>query len=268
MKITCSRKDDILKRLSEWEADYNEKHARHEEQYAKYDEAVEAQMAVLSDEVMAQIGETILPLECSANKRFRGIEVIVDCASDLSRLSMKAPLKWEYKAQLTEAGGLETETNSWSGLAVSTKEDIDMLKETARVLDVLINIDWATLLQSAKEKMPKYEDMVTEPSPDRRTRPDFESELLEAEIEDAIGKNILLKGSAAENSDYRTGAMIYYLITKETPSQYVGYEVPAYRMNTEAAADIVADVTRFAPRRFKKATLLSHLDRPVTTLKF
>lgn len=269
MKITCNRKEDILKRKAEWEADFDAKRARHEDQYAKYDEAVEAQMAALSDEIMAQIGQTSLPLVCNANRRFRGIEVIVDCASDLSRHSMRAPLKWSYKAQLTAEGGLKTETNSWSGMDVTTAEDVAMLKETARVLEVLINIDWATLLQAAKEKMPKYEDMVTEPNPDYRERPNFESELREAEIEDAIGKNVLLKGAAGESSAYRQGSTIYYLITKESPSQYTGYEIPAWKINNgENPADLVAAEKQYAPRRWKKANLLKHLDTPISTLEF
>ena len=56
MKITCSKRDDVLRRKAEYEADKAERTKRHNEQYAQFNKA----RLVSEDKIVSFVSQAIV----------------------------------------------------------------------------------------------------------------------------------------------------------------------------------------------------------------
>lgn len=210
MKILAVNRDEILKRKKE----YEENEARYDAEYARYAENMDSFYAGIESSIRDAIGPTSISLSIGVNTRHGKIAVTVDNGFTPNPDSA---LTWNWNVQLSDEGEVIKETGSWSGMSATTPENIADLKESVRILEILNNLDWKKLLSQTP---PKYDDYV-KTSP--RVRPDFERELLEADIEDAVQDGKLIKGWSYKY--YRSNVSVYYRIIKETPKSYEVQEI-------------------------------------------
>lgn len=219
MKIYAGRREDILKRKEEYEADKSARQSRYDKQYAEYRNAYRGFVDRIKDIVSSSIGQTSLDLEITVDENYpSGLRVRIN--DEDHKFDEDHALSWSYEARLDRNGDVERESSSWSGLNAVTDAALDNLKEIVRVLDRIKNIDWENILRQVG---PKYDDYINENDPKfDRDVPDFDLELRLADIEDAIGKDVALRGVDGSGKYY--GYDILYKVVKESPSQYTVYE--------------------------------------------
>lgn len=221
MKITCTKRDDILKRKSEYEADRASRQSKYDAQYRKYLEEDGRREEKIRNDVIGAIGETSLDLEIRVSGRFEHkYEISVSDEND--KFNEDKALSWDWKVYLDKNGDVKKESSSWSGMNAVTAKNLSNLKEIVRVLEILNNIDFKMLLEEIRP--PRYQDYVTENNPKYETALDFDRELMEADIEDAIGTR---KGILGTGSKFYRGN-VYHFIQRETPSSYNMWDIPAY----------------------------------------
>ena len=221
MKITCTKRDDILKRKSEYEADRSSRQSKYDAQYRKYLEEEGRREEKIRNDVIGAIGETSLDLEIRVSGRFEHkYEISVSDEDD--KFNEDKALSWDWKVYLDKNGDVKKESSSWSGMNAVTAKNLSNLKEIVRVLEILNNIDFKMLLEEIRP--PRYEDYITENNPKYETAPYFDRELMEADIEDCIGTR---KGILGTGSKFYRGN-VYHFIQRETPSSYNIWDIPAY----------------------------------------
>ena len=216
MKIVkASKIDDIRKARDEWEADYNSKQAKYEEQRSNYKAASEAVKNRLKEKIEKDLSKyDALLFDIYVNHHYDNhLEVVIECGEN-KMFDDNVALAWSYRVEYKFGGSTFTkETGSWSGLKATTDVQIKWLEQS---------LDWETLLNP--EDIPDYDDYITDPAPSRRSRPDFESQEFNAQLEDLVGKDILVKGTASPNGYIQEGVDGWYKIYRETPKFYkVGF---------------------------------------------
>ena len=221
MKITCTKRDDILKRKSEYEADRSSRQSKYDAQYRKYLEEEGRREEKIRNDVIGAIGETSLDLTVDVSGRFEDTyEIRVSDEDD--KFNEDKALSWDWKVYLDKNGDVKKESSSWSGMNAVTAKNLSNLKEIVRVLEILNNIDFKMLLEEIRP--PRYQDYITDRNPKYETAPDFDRELMEADIEDCIGTR---KGILGTGSKFYRGN-VYHFIQRETPSSYNMWDIPAY----------------------------------------
>lgn len=224
MKITSSRRDDILKRKAEYEAD---RERRQEAYNAEYHGWLEAQEEVLQPikEYFEKMFEKYPLLEARVSvgdRMFGHGRLSVDIrVNELTNKFTKA-LSWNFKAFLKD-GELVRETSSWSGMNAVTPDQIAELEQAVAVLKELSNVDWVELLN---RELPSFGEYVKSPNPSWEDKPDFDKELREAEMEELIGQRKMIKVRPFDSSWYRNE--VYIAIVKDSGSQYTIIECPRY----------------------------------------
>ncbi len=266
MRITSSRKEDILRRKAEWEADYNRRKAEHEQQYenyrhATYDamtptrEALEKLMAkypLLQSNVRVDEGRFGSP----------GISVRID-VNENNKFAENVSLSWDYNAYLDKDGEVLRETSSWSGMKAVTADQLADLEQSLNCLKELASLDWKALLNVT---MPEWKDYIITTDPSYRDRPDFDKELEEAELEDIIGERKMIEvkpfsGSWYSDPNSRWARNPFIAIIKDSGSQYTIIEAPhSIAENKNGGEYFDRDQTR----RVKKANI--HLATPINII--
>lgn len=246
MRIVCSRRDDILKAKAEHE-EYQQR------QREQYDAFAKAQIAI-TDGIKAivedKIGPTTLDLLIDAGVSYS--DMIQISVSDESNVTGgNKALSWRWSVHLDKSGDVVKDSSSWSGMNATTPEHIKSLKEVLRVLEVLNDIDWKNVLNV---ELPKYEDYV-DSTPSPHAGRDFKNELFEADIEEAIGADVLLKGHGYKY--YKSGATVGYKILSETPAQYNVLEVSLFNDN------MMRQDLQGSSYRVKKSTFMQLLNHPL-----
>lgn len=221
MKITCTKRDDILKRKSEYEADRSSRQSKYDAQYRKYLEEDGRREEKIRNDVIGAIGETSLDLEIRVSGRFEH-KYEISVSDEKDKFNEDKALSWDWKVYLDKNGDVKKESSSWSGMNAVTAKNLSNLKEIVRVLEILNNIDFKMILEEIRP--PRYQDYVTEKNPKYETAPDFDRELMEADIEDCIGTR---KGILGTGSKFYRGN-VYHFIQRETPSSYNMWDIPAY----------------------------------------
>lgn len=227
MKITCNRKEDILRRKAEYEDAYNKQKEAHDAEFRNFRNAqfsaVEPTKKYLED-LFAKYPTLHAKVVVDPWGRYDsdGISVRID-VNDSEKFNDDTALSWDYSAYLTSDGEVKRESSSWSGMKAVTRDQLKNLEETVAVLKELADLDWENLL---KKEMPKYEDYVTTREPDRRNKPDFDRELIEAEIEDIIGQRKMIEVKPFSSSWYNGN--VFVAIVKDSGSQYTIVECPSY----------------------------------------
>lgn len=263
MKITCSKRDDILKRRAEYESDYNARTERYNQQRAKYHEASQQLKDAIRQTVEAGLSKfDMLEFTVKVDSSYRddriGYNVRVEC-NENSKFADNSALSWQYNVNLKDNGSVTRETGSWSGLQAVTAEQMDSLRQTVSALEYLNSVNWESLVAVQR---PDPSDYITERDPAYDpNKPDFDKELIEAELEEAIGTNTLIQGLSPK------GVRVWYKLLKQTPKQYEVAYVSAYHSKSPEAIKIDIDKEAQYPIRIAKDKLYSLLEKPLTTME-
>lgn len=263
MKITSAKRDDILKRKSEYEADRASRQSKYDSQYKTYLEEERKRQDKIRNAVIEAIGKTSLNLEIDVRSMF-GNNYEIRVSDEANQFDSDKALSWDWRFYLQKNGDVKKESSSWSGMNAVTAKNISNLKEIVRVLEILNNIDFKAILEEIKP--PKYQDYVTERDPGYEKAPDFDRELLEADIEDAIGtrKGILGTGSKFYRGD------VYHFIQKETPSSYRMWDIPAYYVenNDGSLSDLYEEYNKGYEYTMRKDKFFETIEQPITVVDF
>lgn len=219
MKITCAKRsrDEIIRDRDAYDAKKKQIHDTYDEQHKKWSNALHDVYANVKAEVEAQLANfDALNLEIDVSSGWNdGLEVRVGSNQHNVHSEHKA-LSWDYRVNLTKEGKVKKETGSWSGLNAVTEEQLESLRQSVACLEILNSMDWASILSTPT---PDSDDYITVNKYDvDRNRPNFEQELKEAEIDEAIQNGSWIKGHGYRW--YNSRADVYYKVLKETPSQY------------------------------------------------
>ena len=240
MKITASRKDDILKQREEYDKETKVVDDRYEKGKDDWEKALYKSAKDIETNLSELIGSTTIDLriEVSPWGRYRdGYEVTVE-GNNRDIFDKKKALSWHWNAYLKD-GEVAKESGSWSGLQATTAEQLDDLQESVRILKKLNEIDWAPIINAPKPELSKY---VTEE--DRQflkersaNRPKFENELIAASLEDLVGsKDTALK--LTKDTYFRHPVMLVTGLTDKFVRGYIFDEGLLDRV-TENVADYV-----------------------------
>lgn len=239
-----SKRDDILRKKEEYHRLYDQRTS----EYDEYSHAVSDTFNKLADSIKKAIGYTTLNLRVNVKKLWNDIMVNIDNGTDPHD---RQALNWNWAARLNKDGELKTESGSWSGLSATTTEQIDNLKESVRILEILNNMDWKTILNVT---LPDEAEYVKTPLPvyDR-----FDDQLLELDVEDAAEKGLLIKGHAYKR--YQKGT-VYYNILNMTDKSFNVQEI---------REDDIGDTSRWGdPYTIRKSKFFdSILYTPFTTVE-
>lgn len=221
MKITASKRDDILKRRDEYDAERDRRKARHDKDMSNYRKAYYGTMEPVADAIKDKLKQfNLLEFDVYVSQRFgNGIEARIQCNEHRVHDESSA-LSWSYTcAYDKDKDEVKRESNSWSGLSACTADQLASLKQTVAALELLSTLDWSSLLDVA---LPEYSEFDSTPEGEEPLgdRPNFESELVEADLEEAMGQPVLVEGDAFEGGHYRPGLPVYYKMLKSTPKQY------------------------------------------------
>lgn len=259
--VTASKRDEILQRKSDWEAEYNARKSSYDDQYKKYLTADKSESDRLAKAVKDAIGNTTLDIDIDvSNNLVSGYNVRVSDENDM--FDDSKALSWTYSARLDKDNNVVKETSSWSGLKATTAEDIENLKEIVKVLEKLNNIDWQELMSTIRP--PEYTDYVTDRDPMYEDHPDFDAELREADLDDMVGTSI---GIVCEDSKYYRG-LVYRFITKINPSSYRVFDVPQYYADKGMTYDEILDKYSAYSYVIQKAKMLRSIHEPEITKEF
>lgn len=265
MKILASRRDEILRQKTEWEAERDAAYALRDQEDAEFDKAEYAITGPIKEDIEHMLQSyRSLTFDVSVERDFGSILTVRVSCNENNKFSDDTALSWSYKAALSSDGEVIKETNSWSGLKAVTESQMQSLTETLEALKYLNSIDWKVLLNKT---LPNYKDYrKTDVSKyARRNAPDFDQMLLEADVEDAIGKPILLKG--INSYGYPLGE-VYYMVLKETPAQYEVVRIPGYIISN-SGDDLKSIVEKYKKDsyRLRKDNLIRLLDKPIEYLE-
>lgn len=221
MKITSSRKDDILKRKAEYEQSRDAWRADRESRKQNYYRAIDSQSRPIEEAVMEQLRRfPSLEFEVRADEAHgfdggRGYKIAIRC-NEQRKFSEDSALSWSYDVHISKDGEVKRASSSWSGLQACTESQLNSLKQTVAAIELLYNMDWASLLDKPQIRYDDYfGDMTDEP----KAPSDFDRELVEAEVEDIIGTNKIIKVQGWESCPIRERTLWVQIIS-ETPSQY------------------------------------------------
>lgn len=238
MKITCTKRDDILKRKQEYEADRSKRQARYDAQYKQFSDQDRSRQETIENSVKKMLGDTGLDIDVSVSWGSYGHPSYkVEISDENDKFNPDKALSWSWRVYLTDKGEVTKESSSWSGLNAVSEKNIENLKKILSVLEKLNSIDWKSVLSV---RPPEYDDYVTEKNPEwDRDKPDFDRELLEADIEDIIGtKQGVLRDSG---SKYYRGH-VYSVIVKQSGSQYTVADVPKFTVENNRPVDISSKI--------------------------
>lgn len=220
MKITSSRKDDILKRKAQYESDLAAYEERSNQSRKALHDAENAVMQPIKDYLEQKLGKySALTFDIRVDRAYMGrndsgVRVRIRC-NERNKFDDDVALAWSYDVDLSPEGEVIRETSSWSGLSATTVAQMTSLRQTVAALDTLNDIDWDTLI---KVDMPAYDDYY-DPSNKPPASEDWSAQLQEAEIEELIGSDKFVKvRNWGESCPVRGD--IWLRFRKETPSMY------------------------------------------------
>lgn len=263
MKITCSKRDEILKQKEEWEAERDAALAKRREENQAFDNALRAVTNSIKEDLEHMLSHyRALKFNVIVNKMFDDMLAVTVQCNERNKFDEDVALSWNYRAVMSKDGQIQKETGSWSGLKATTEAQMQSLTETLEALKYLNSIDWAILLN---KDLPNYKDYdKTDTSKYYRDVPNFNHMLLEADIEELIGKDILISGA----SDINGRGRFYYMILRQTPSQYEIASIPDYVVHDQRVdlKEAVEERKKFS-HKIKKSKLFDLIDQPIETLE-
>ena len=263
MKITSSRRDDILKEKEEYDkkmAEYNEADKARDKQKYLDEQAVFEPIRKYLESNLNKFD--LLDFAINLNRDWDwdesdkyandSIEVSVKC-NDVNHFDEKVALSWNYDVKIVK-GEVEAESSSWSGLKAVTKEQLESLKQTVSAIEFLQDVDWKSLIYRKLPSSIKYYEQL----PERPQSRNFEEELLEEDIRDSFGKGIGFKGTQIVDyeASWRGNVDGYYFFYGETPKQYKCVFISKYYLNQD---DFDGSNWINYISRYSKENVLKHL---------
>lgn len=274
MKITSSKLDDIRKAKEEWDAEDDRREAIRKEERMRYRKA--------SDEIIApveyQISTALRKFDAlefeirgeiaSGYRGSRGLEFKVACNE--SRVhDENSALSWNWSVSVNSEGDIVKDSGSWSGLNATTEENMRSLRQSVEALEYLNSINWPELIDV---KTPDFKDYYSDLEY-RGSRPNFEQQMKEAELEEYVGKDVLLLGYSMPEYESRWNRSVktWFIILGETPKQYKVGEISAYQAKNwfedgQTIEEIVELAKRYYTSRYRKDRILSTLEYPFVEL--
>lgn len=229
MKITANRLDDLRKAREEYDAETKRLNDQSEANAERWRSDTYDKQEQLEKSISDMIGATTLNLEIRVDPWGRsfgdhntwGINVR---ANENDKFNDNVALAWNWEAYLDNDGNIKKDSGSWSGLKAVTPEQIADLEESVRIIKMLNNMDWETILRSPK---PSYEDYVdrdlNQKLRDRKTnRPDFDKDIQAEELVSYVGTNTAVQLSSDEYYNGKVGI----LLTGMTDKFLKGYIFP------------------------------------------
>ena len=272
MRITASRRDDIIRERDAFDADRAQRKAKYDEQYTSYRKALREVLSEVESEIKSELFSIQnLDLQVSAEEsiiRYRAdsyedaIEVTVLSNEDNVHGKDKA-LSWRWHSKINAEG------------EVTTPEQLESLRQSVAALEILNSLDWKSILTRT---LPDYNEYVEYDEKLNTKRPDYEQQLMEVEIEDATeAGNVLIKGIPAYKDS--TAPLYWYKVVKETPQYYIVKELYSLNVQSiqngeqiswgtrelETIADLVA-VSR--ETRIRKDKFMEIIEKPIETMTY
>lgn len=262
MKITASRRDDILKEKAEYEEQMNTYEEAKQKASRSMREDEEAVYGPIREYIESNLQKFDLltfgvqlqrNYEWDRDEGLDGVEIRVLC-NDHNHFDDNVALSWNYDVKV-EDGEVKAESSSWSGLKAVTAEQLESLKQTVSAIEFLQSVDWVGLLANKLKKYDEYYKTL----PDMPERRDFDKDLLEEDIKDSFGKGIGFPGKLEPEyeSRWNTAQKGYYFFYGETPAQYKCVFVPSGYVNRD---DNLASWKSYVSR-MKKEKVLRNLNK-------
>ncbi len=222
-RIVSSKLDDIARQEQEYLDKINPLNSKYEQQVTNWRQAARDVSSAVEKRVLDAIGDTSLEIEVTAREGFpEGYEVYIRVNDDNRR---DHALSWTYEASLSDSGKLRFESNSWSGLKVTTPEQLSDLKESVRVMEVLQNIDWKDVLSVDKSQYDynKFIDsgLAKEIRDLENSKPNFADMKKAAQVEELIGTNKIVYVAGLPDEDASYGHFSGYInLVSESAATY------------------------------------------------
>lgn len=220
MKITCSRRDDLILERDRYDAAKQAHDEASDAVWRKYEHDVKA----VTDQLVAKIQDKLAPFDKLAfdidvrEGWEGGFEARITC-NEYNKFDDNVALAWDWTTNINRDGVAESKTGSWSGLSATTPEQIESLEQSVNAIKVLNGIDWKTLLSAKKPNYGDYKKDI--PAFELGERPDYETLINEAEIDECIGANKLI-----ECREGKVYVRSYMGIVSSTPAMYTVFEIP------------------------------------------
>lgn len=263
MRIYSGRYEQLLREKAEYDRKNGEYDTAMDVAWRKYESAKDDIIQPIVDMVEKGLAKyDLLDIEVTGGTRYgENIEITVKC-NEMSNRKESHSLRWTYNVWFNRSTNeVEKESNSWSGVNLTTPEQLADLKQTVQAVEFLQSLDWASMLSQTLPKIRDFSEGIERP--DNRYR-DFTSELKEAKFDDCVGERVAIRGHATETSGYREGTEGYYILTGATPKQYKCYFISdwsiVYVMDRDncskevAIATLSEDADEF---RIRKDTLIN-----------
>lgn len=272
--VTAARRDDIIRRRDEYDAAAARNKAKEQDANRRFRQAQLDVFSAAEQEIRRQLGDRAKNLDIRIDQSWsKGLEVRIGNSSGSPRREANASLTWSWTAKLNDEGEVIKESSSWSGLEATTMDQIVDLKLCVEQLEAINTMDWKAILDRTT---PSWRDYQVKDLEDIGQRPNFDQELAEADIEDIVGTNTLVKMGQGRN--YR--GQVYFQILRDSGSQYAVKEIPASYVeqvnsgkpinSMNGVINTVADLVENygTTMRVRKANFFSDLIQPLQTISF
>lgn len=237
--VTASRLDDLRRERDEYNAEAQKQQDIHDQQNDKYRFAEDYNEANIENAIRSQVpGLDGIDIRIDNYYGRNGIRVRFDAEN--VRDETKS-LRWSWTVALDANGNITKESSSWSGVDVTTPEQVQDLQKTVNILSNLVSMDWEPILRAGIEGQPRYEDYISVREPKNRDS-EFRSSMRQAFIdENIIGHNLWIKGDALSDGRWFRNSTIWYMIKSQTEKFYTvvtisDWTVSQYLRNAEKNA--------------------------------
>ena len=273
MIIRETKIDDIKAARDAWEKDFELAQKEYDQQERDYDNVLYTLMENIETEIKNELSDldtTNLLIQANPYGARFGSDFRTEIRFTYGeRSDNKISLKWDAEFSLDNDGNVKKETGSWSGLEATTPELLNDLKNSVKIIERIVNMNWQDIILDAEAKRPNRKDYVKKSRPDRGTRPDFEQQIVAAEIEDAIQTGKLIKGNSVPALGYRYTTRGYYKIWSETPKRFNISFIPERYIenrNVEEYAKYIERELAYT-QQVNKDNLYKNIVQPVETVE-
>lgn len=250
MKITASKRDDILRSREEYDTETKRLEELEKNSESKWKADLFEQATSIEKRLSEMIGSTSLNLSIHVDPwgYFGADSWSVDVkANEGGNHSDDIALVWNWEVKMDKDGNIIKDSGSWSGLKATTPEQIDNLTESVRILKILNDIDWSEVLNAPKAKWADYVDegLLDSIRNRKKDRPNFESDIQAAQLEELIGGNVAIN---LKQDQYYRGD-VWILPTGLTEKFIKGYIFPKYsaenhNMNADEIREAIGEERR------------------------
>ncbi len=263
MKITATRYEDLQKAKSEYDAETKKMTDVIDEQERTFRRAQNEAKQNIERQIADLIGPSSLKLEITADPwgRYGSDSWAISVrANEHNKFDDNVALAWNWDVYTNEKGEVLKDSGSWSGLKVTTPEQIADLEESVRVMKLLNNMDWNTIINSPRPEYNEFvdHDLSTQIRDRKNQRPAFEKDMLDARLEDLIGKNVLIQ---LKGDEYYRGN-VGILLTGMSDKFLKGYIVPWSMAKDSTTVDEIKKYA-YEPRRTSKDKILKQDGMPI-----